>query len=66
MIVVSHHIPSTMRMADRVLLLLPTGPVVGSPAELRRSNDPTVAEFLSDECEIDPADLEEDAVRKSV
>lgn len=68
MIVVSHHIPSTMRMADQVLLLLPTGPVTGSPAELRRSDDPTVAEFLGDEreSESDPADLDANPVRKSV
>ena len=66
MIVVSHHIPSTMRMADQVLLLLPSGRVVGSPAELRRSDDPMVAEFLSDECDLDPTDLSEDPIRKSV
>jgi hypothetical protein len=55
-----------MRMADQVLLLLPAGPVVGSPAELRRSADPTVAEFLSDECAVDPADVAGDPVRQSI
>jgi phospholipid/cholesterol/gamma-HCH transport system ATP-binding protein len=51
MLVVSHHIPSTMRMADRVLLLLPQGPVEGSPAELRASRDPNVTSFLNEELE---------------
>lgn len=55
-IVVSHHIPSTMRMADEVLLLLPTGPVHGAPSELRRSPDPDVAAFLNDDADLDQAD----------
>src|SRR2546422_925444 len=46
MIIVSHHIPSTMRIADHVVLLLPDGPVESSPAELRRTTDPRVAGFL--------------------
>ena len=51
MIVVSHHIPSTMRMADRVLLLLPHGPVQGAPQELRTSSDPRVTSFLSEDAD---------------
>jgi phospholipid/cholesterol/gamma-HCH transport system ATP-binding protein len=51
MIVVSHHIPSTMRMADEILLLLPRGPVTGSPEALRASDDAEVAAFLSEECD---------------
>ena len=51
MIVVSHHIPSTMRMADRVLLLLPHGPVQGAPQELRASSDPRVTSFLSEDAD---------------
>jgi phospholipid/cholesterol/gamma-HCH transport system ATP-binding protein len=54
LIVVSHHIASTMRMADDVLLLLPDGPVTGTPAELRRSTNRSVAAFL-DEGAADPA-----------
>ncbi len=57
-LLVSHHIASTMRMADRVVLLLPSGDqnrgttaVTGSPAELRRSSDPRVVAFLTDECD---------------
>ncbi len=48
MIVVSHHIASTMRLADHVLLLLPEGPVEGSPDDLRQSTDPHVAAFLNE------------------
>ena len=48
LIVVSHHIASTMRMADDVLLLLPDGPVTGTPAELRRSTNRSVAAFLDE------------------
>jgi phospholipid/cholesterol/gamma-HCH transport system ATP-binding protein len=53
LIIVSHHIPSTMRMADRVLLLLNNRIVEGSPAELRRSAEPDVTDFL-DETTIAP------------
>jgi phospholipid/cholesterol/gamma-HCH transport system ATP-binding protein len=51
MIVVSHHVASTLRFAEHLLLLLPDGAVAGTPAELRHSPDPRVAAFLSDECE---------------
>ena len=49
MLVVSHHIASTMRFADHVLLLLPDGPVQGAPDELRRSRDPRVRAFLDED-----------------
>jgi phospholipid/cholesterol/gamma-HCH transport system ATP-binding protein len=49
MLVVSHHIVSTMRMADRVVLLLPDRKVEGTPAELERSTDPRVVEFLQED-----------------
>jgi len=45
-VVVSHDIASTMRMAARVLVLLPDGAVEGTPAELRASRDARVASFL--------------------
>lgn len=48
LVVVSHHIASTMRFAHNVLLLLPDAAVEGSPAELRRSADRRVAEFLDE------------------
>jgi len=47
-IVVSHHIASTMRIADRVVLLLPGLSVAGTPAELAVHTDPRVAAFLDE------------------
>jgi len=49
MIVVSHHIPSTMRMADRIVLLLPDAVVEGAPAELAASDDLRVRRFLTED-----------------
>jgi phospholipid/cholesterol/gamma-HCH transport system ATP-binding protein len=48
-VAVSHHIPSTMRMASQVLVLLPDGAVQGTPDDLRRSTDPRIASFLADD-----------------
>ncbi|MFN8643762.1 MAG: ATP-binding cassette domain-containing protein [Candidatus Binatia bacterium] len=50
-VVVSHDIPSTMRMASQVLLLLPGGAVEGTPAALQASADPRVAAFLHPDVE---------------
>jgi phospholipid/cholesterol/gamma-HCH transport system ATP-binding protein len=49
MIVVSHHIPSTVRMADHVALLLPERAVEGAPAALLESDDPLVRAFMREE-----------------
>jgi phospholipid/cholesterol/gamma-HCH transport system ATP-binding protein len=49
MLIVSHHIATTMRMADHVVLLLPGGAVEGRPDELRRSHEPKVAAFLDED-----------------
>lgn len=49
MIVVSHHIPSTMRMSDRIVLLLPDFVVEGAPAELAASDDMRVRRFLTED-----------------
>lgn len=48
-ILVSHSIASTLRMADHVLVLLPDGPVEGSPAALAKAADPRVQAFLGGE-----------------
>jgi phospholipid/cholesterol/gamma-HCH transport system ATP-binding protein len=56
-VVVSHDIPSTMRLATRVLVLLPDHAVEGSPAELQASTDPRVASFLNPD--LDAAALNE-------
>ena len=49
MIVVSHHIPSTVRMADHAVLLLPGGAVEGAPTALLESDDPLVRAFMREE-----------------
>lgn len=51
LIVVSHHIPSTLRMADHVLLLLGERTVQGSLAQLRRSTDREVIDYLDESVE---------------
>jgi len=48
MILVSHHIPSTMRMADQIVLVLPQCVIQGTPAELAHSNDERVTRFLNE------------------
>ncbi len=55
MVVVSHHIPSTLRMADHVVLLLPDRVVEGSPSQLKESVDPEVADFLNEEAGPQPS-----------
>jgi phospholipid/cholesterol/gamma-HCH transport system ATP-binding protein len=49
MLVSSHHIPSTLRMADQVVLLLGDRTVSGSPGELCQSSDPRIAGFMNEE-----------------
>jgi phospholipid/cholesterol/gamma-HCH transport system ATP-binding protein len=55
MLVSSHHIPSTVRMADQVVLLWDGHARIGTPEELRTSDDPRIAEFFNE-------DLDESAV----
>ncbi|MGH7894046.1 MAG: ABC transporter ATP-binding protein [Candidatus Binatia bacterium] len=47
MLIVSHDVPLTMRMADWVTLLLPTRTVAGEPRALAASADADVTEFLA-------------------
>lgn len=54
MIVVSHDIHSTLRLADHVLLLLGGRAIEGTPAQLRQSDDPEAAEFFSDGLDAPP------------
>jgi phospholipid/cholesterol/gamma-HCH transport system ATP-binding protein len=46
LLVTSHHLASTLRMADRVVFLVDGGAVAGTPADLLRSQDPRLVEFL--------------------
>jgi phospholipid/cholesterol/gamma-HCH transport system ATP-binding protein len=55
MLVSSHHIPSTMRMADQVVLLWNHSGIIGTPQELRASADPQIAEFFNEEVHEDLA-----------
>ncbi len=56
-VLVSHHIESTMRMADHIVLLRTEGRLEGTPAELAASRDPWVRAFLTEE--VDEAMLPE-------
>lgn len=56
-LVVSHHIASTLRLADHALLLLPGRSVEGKPADLRRSEDTEVADFFDEDLSIDDVSL---------
>jgi phospholipid/cholesterol/gamma-HCH transport system ATP-binding protein len=49
MIVTSHHLPSSLRMADQLVFLIDGSAVTGSPEALLASDDPRVREFLEAE-----------------
>jgi len=47
MILASHHIETTLRMADHIVLITQDGAIEGTPDELRESRHPEVRAFLS-------------------
>jgi phospholipid/cholesterol/gamma-HCH transport system ATP-binding protein len=49
MIMVSHHIPSTLRMADKVVLLLSDEVVQGTPEEILQHPNARVRRFFNEE-----------------
>jgi phospholipid/cholesterol/gamma-HCH transport system ATP-binding protein len=49
LLVTSHHIPSSLRMADQIVFLVDGEAVSGSPASMRASGDKRVREFLEAE-----------------
>jgi phospholipid/cholesterol/gamma-HCH transport system ATP-binding protein len=53
MISVSHHIRTTMRMADKVVLLLPDDVVQGSPDEVAHHPNARIRRFFDEETEDD-------------
>ena len=57
-LLVSHDLPSTMRLADHVLLLLPGLGVQGTPAELLALDHPAVRLFLDQTALSSPDELE--------
>ncbi len=59
-LMVSHNIASTMRIANQVALLLPDGAVTGSPGQLQASADPRVASFLTEDVDESLVPPEED------
>jgi phospholipid/cholesterol/gamma-HCH transport system ATP-binding protein len=46
MIITSHHISSTMRMADHIVYMIGGKAVSGTPEEIQRSSDPRLRAFL--------------------
>ncbi len=54
LLVSSHHIPSTLRLADKVVLLHEERVVTGTPAELRHSSDPQVSAFFNEDLDATP------------
>ena len=53
LVVTSHHLASSLRMADRVVFLVDGRAVAGSPEELLRSDDGRIVHFLAAETEAD-------------
>jgi phospholipid/cholesterol/gamma-HCH transport system ATP-binding protein len=49
LIVTSHHIASSLRMADRLIFMVDGTVIAGSPADLLKSEDERIVEFLSAE-----------------
>jgi phospholipid/cholesterol/gamma-HCH transport system ATP-binding protein len=54
-LITSHHIPSSLRMADQIVFLLEGTAIAGSPAELRHHSDARVAGFFAAELDADAA-----------
>lgn len=46
-LIVSHHVDSTMRMAGRIMILLPDGMAIGTREQLLHHDDPRVHAFLT-------------------
>jgi phospholipid/cholesterol/gamma-HCH transport system ATP-binding protein len=63
LVVTSHHVPSSLRMADRIVFLVDGRAVSGSPHDLLHSQDPRIVDFLAAETEpgFDAARLLEEA-----
>ena len=60
LVVTSHHLASSLRMADRIAFLVDGKAVLGSPEQLMKSEDPRIAAFLAAESagEVDFSDVD--------
>jgi phospholipid/cholesterol/gamma-HCH transport system ATP-binding protein len=67
LVVTSHHLASSLRMADRIVFLVDGRAVAGSPQELLRSQDRRIVDFLAAESDpaFDAARLAEEAPARS-
>ena len=54
LLVTSHHLASSLRMADRLVFLRRGGALAGTPEQLLGSDDPEVAAFLNAESDAAP------------
>jgi len=52
-LITSHHIPSSLRMADQIVFLLDGTAISGTPKEMRHHADERVAEFFAAELDAD-------------
>ncbi len=62
LVVTSHHLASSLRMADRIIFLVDGRAVSGTPTELLRSPDRRIVDFLAAEsqADFDPSRLGDD------
>jgi len=58
-VVVSHHVASTMRMAEQVSIVLPEGIRTGTPDEMERHEDPRIQAFLTADRDRPAGELQE-------
>jgi phospholipid/cholesterol/gamma-HCH transport system ATP-binding protein len=63
LVVTSHHLASSLRMADRIVFLVDGRAVSGTPEELLQSPDRRIVDFLAAEsqAEFDPARLADES-----
>jgi phospholipid/cholesterol/gamma-HCH transport system ATP-binding protein len=54
LLITSHHIPSSLRMADQIVFLLEGGAFSGAPKQMRHHTDARIAKFFAAELEPTP------------
>jgi len=53
LLITSHHIPSSLRMADQIVFLIDGVAITGSPKEVRHHSDARIAGFFAAELDAD-------------